>query len=279
MRKFGLVIILICVVGILFVGYGFFKPESSSKEMIFFGNVDIREVMLGFRVPGRIDVMTFDEGDHVGKGEAMAQLEQSVYREDLALSQAQFNEVKAAFNNASRVFKRRSKLIHTGAVSQALYEQAEASYMQTKAQVQTAKVRIDKAQTALDDTVIKAPVSGYILTRVREPGAVVGQGQTVYALTVDDPVWVRAYINETRLGLIRPGQKVKVYTDSRPKHTYHGQIGYIASQAEFTPKTVETSQLRTDLVYRFRVVIDNADNSLRQGMPVTVKINPIQDES
>jgi HlyD family secretion protein len=86
-------------------------------------------------------------------------------------------------------------------------------------------------------------------------------------------VWVRVYVDEPDLGRVRPGARVHLYTDSNPQHPYEGHIGYISPTAEFTPKSVETPNLRTDLVYRLRVVVDNADDALRQGMPVTAKLD------
>ena len=270
MRKVGVFggIVVVCLLAI----YWIVRGDGGGQGMVFYGNVDIREVTLGFRVPGRLQRMVFEEGDYVAPGQVMAQLEQDTFLENLALAKAQLVQAKAAFENAKRIHLRRSRLIKTGAVSQSLYDQAEASFTSTQAQVKTAEVEIEKAQTALNDTYIKAPTSGYILTRVREPGSVVGTGRTVYTLTVDDPIWVRAFVDEPKLGNIHPGQKVQVFTDTKPDKPYAGHVGFIASQAEFTPKTVETAELRTDLVYRFRIVVDNPDKSLRQGMPVTVKI-------
>src|SRR5690606_23766525 len=95
---------------------------------------------------------------------------------------------------------------------------------------------------------------------------------TVYTLSLDAPVYVRAYVGEPDLGRIAPGTRVRVRSDSSEK-VYHGQIGFISPRAEFTPKTVETSDLRTDLVYRLRVVVGDADAALRQGMPVTIEVD------
>ena len=83
---------------------------------------------------------------------------------------------------------------------------------------------------------------------------------------------MRAYIGESSLGRIHPGAKVQVYTDTHPDKPYAGQVGYISPRAEFTPKTVETKELRTALVYRLRIVVTNPDEALRQGMPVTVRL-------
>ena len=94
----------------------------------------------------------------------------------------------------------------------------------------------------------------------------------MYTLSLRDPVYVRAYVSEPDLGRIAPGASVRVYTDSSDK-AYRAQIGFISPRAEFTPKTVEITDLRTDLVYRLRVVVTDADEGLRQGMPVTVDVD------
>ena len=92
-------------------------------------------------------------------------------------------------------------------------------------------------------------------------------------LSLTRPVWVRAYVNEVSLNQAKPGTELLVYTDGRPDKPYHGKIGFVSPTAEFTPKTVETPDLRTDLVYRLRIIVTDADDALRQGMPVTVKFN------
>lgn len=141
-----------------------------------------------------------------------------------------------------------------------------------RAQLQAAEAQLALARTDLNDTELRAPNDGTVLVRVVEPGTVVGAGTPVYTLSIRDPVWVRAYVPEPELGLIAPGEHVKVYTDSRPGQPYRGQIGFISPTAEFTPKNVETADVRASLVYRFRVIVDNPDRGLRQGMPVTVTV-------
>jgi HlyD family secretion protein len=141
------------------------------------------------------------------------------------------------------------------------------------AQQRQATAQNNKANIDLTDTVLRAPNDGTILTRVREPGAIVQPGETVMTLTIDRPMRVRAYVDEPELHRIAPGMHVLVTADGNPK-TYHGTIGYISPTAEFTPKTVETVGLRTDLVYRLRVIVDDPDNGLRQGAPVSVSVEP-----
>ncbi len=126
------------------------------------------------------------------------------------------------------------------------------------------------------DTILMAPNEGTILTRIREPGAIIGAGETIYTLTLTSPVWVRAYIEEPDLDLIQAGMGAEVRTDSGSVYT--GQVGFISPVAEFTPKTVETRSLRTSLVYRVRIIVKDPEHRLKQGMPVTVFLRPDEDD-
>jgi HlyD family secretion protein len=111
-----------------------------------------------------------------------------------------------------------------------------------------------------------------VTSRVREPGAIVSPNDVVYVVALTGSVWVRAYVSETDLGKLHPGTEVAVQSDAAPGHVYRGHVGFISPTAEFTPKSVETPELRTALVYRLRVIVDTPDPGLRQGMPVTVHV-------
>ena len=145
-----------------------------------------------------------------------------------------------------------------------------------QATVASARARLAKARTALGDTTLVAPSRGIISVRAREVGAIVQAGQTVYTLVLNEPVWIRAYVPQPRLGRIKPGMSVKVQIDSMPGKQYDGTVGFISPEAEFTPKTVQTEQVRDDLVYRIRVIANDPDNVFRQGMPVIVNIPAAQ---
>ncbi|MDR2115566.1 MAG: secretion protein HlyD [Planctomycetaceae bacterium] len=141
-----------------------------------------------------------------------------------------------------------------------------------KSQLAEAKANLKKAETALKDTMLLCPNDGILLTRVEEVGSVVNAGQIIATISLKDIVWVYVYVSELQLGKLAPGLKAEIYTDTQPDKPYTGQIGYISPEAEFTPKNVETTELRTALVYRVRIIADNPDNGLRQGMPVTVRL-------
>ncbi len=141
-----------------------------------------------------------------------------------------------------------------------------------KAAVSEARANLKKAETSLGDTKLLCPNEGVLLTRVEEPGAVVREGQIVATVSIKDQVWAYVYIPDPDRGKVDYGMKAEIYTDSRPGIPYFGQIGFISPEAEFTPKNVETKKLRTDLVYRIRIIADAPDFGLGQGIPVTVRI-------
>lgn len=128
------------------------------------------------------------------------------------------------------------------------------------------------AQQRLTDTRLLAPADGIIRNRILEPGAMVVAGTPVLTLALTDPLWARVYISEPDLGRIREGMAAELRTDTYPDRIYRGWVGFISSTAEFTPKTVETTELRTKLVYRARVMVCDPQHDLRLGMPVTVTI-------
>ena len=138
-------------------------------------------------------------------------------------------------------------------------------------------LKVDEAQLALaaevlKDTELHATADGIIRNRILEPGDMVTPQTPVLTLALTNPVWVRTYVPETVLGKLALGLSADVSTDSYPGKTYRGWVGYISPTAEFTPKNVETPELRTRLVYQVRVYVCNPDNELRLGMPATAAI-------
>jgi len=298
--------------------------QQRDGGLTLYGNVDIREVNLGFRVAGRLASLAVDEGDAVHAGQVLGQLDvepierelheaegqlaslsarhallRAGYRpEDVAQARATLVERRAALVNAELELARQTELRGTGATSQRIYEDALAARDEARARasaaeqslkelatgyrkeevaegganMQRAAATVAQSQLHLEDTTLKAPADGVIMTRAVEPGAILASGATVFTLSLTRPVWVRAYVSEPDLGRAAPGTAVELYTDSRPGKAYHGQIGYVSPTAEFTPKNVETADLRTLLVYRLRIVVADPDSELRQGMPVTVKL-------
>jgi HlyD family secretion protein len=143
---------------------------------------------------------------------------------------------------------------------------------QARAALEASRQALAQAETRLGYTVLEAPLTGVVLSKNIEPGEYVSPGTPV--ITVGDlaQVWVRAYINETELGKVKVGQKVRVTVDTFPGRQYEGRISFMASQSEFTPKNIQTQKERVKLVYRIKVEIPNPHQELKPGMPADGEI-------
>lgn len=220
-------------------------------------------------------------------------------KEDIAQAAATLAARLAAQHDAELVYARQLRLDHTGATSDKALDDALAQRDQARAQTaaaraqytelkrgyrkqeiaeaaadeQRARVQVEQARLQWSDTKLFAPSNGTIITRAVEPGSMLTPQSTVLTLSLDSPVWIRAYAAEPDLGRVAPGTAVKIYTDSRHA-PYDGVVGFVSPTAEFTPKNVETQDLRTALVYRLRIIVSNPDGALRQGMPVTIRLPP-----
>ena len=320
--------LILFVIVLLVAGGGWFGYQQwasrKHEPLKIQGNVDIRQVNLGFRVNGRIREMRFEEGDPIRAGDLIALLDAGPYQDQVNLAKAQLAQstanltkaingsrpqeidqaraqvaqAQANVENADLTFQRESDLRRTNAISKQEFDNATATRDANRAQLRSAQANLalleagsrqedidaaraqvqhdqanlETAELNLSDCRLLAPTDGVIITRALEPGAIVAAGTSVYSLCFYSPVWIRTYVDEMDLGRIYPGMKALVYTDTNPEKPYEGQIGFISPVAEFTPKTVETRELRSDLVFRLRVVVQQPDKYLRQGMPVTVRL-------
>lgn len=326
MNKKLIPIVAILAIGIAGAVYYFSGQDGAAHDDAIYGNVDIREVSLAFRVAGRLSEIKVDEGAKVKQGDVLAVLDTAPlsnslhgaeaavaalsarnallhegYRaEDKAQAKAKLEAAQAALNEAERNLARQRELLPEGAATQRALDAAQSMRDQAAAQLKVvqeqlqqftkgfrkeelaesdaqlaqAKANLAAAQLALQDATLVAPSDGIVLTRAVEKGSMVQVGTPAFSLSLSKPVWVRAYVAEAQLGRFASGTKVNLQTDARPGKPYHGVVGYVSPSAEFTPKAVETADLRTALVYRLRVIVEDADEQLRQGMPVTVRLAP-----
>jgi HlyD family secretion protein len=155
----------------------------------------------------------------------------------------------------------------------ALARAAERNIDLGQANVHNAEETLKMAQIVLGYTVLRAPFDGVILVRQAELGEVMMPGTPVFTIADLDHVWLRAYINETDIGKVRYDATATITTDTYPGKKYPGRVSFISSQAEFTPKSVETHAERVTLVYRIRIDIDNPTHELVPGMPADALID------
>ena len=275
-KKILLLIVLIGIIGGLYFYNNRKKPDPNILTL--FGNIEIRQVDLGFRVEGKIDKMIVEEGDAVKKGQLLGYLEDTNFKSAYEKNLADIQALTAISANAKSQYERNIPLCADGTTSKQECDSLKNNKDSSKASLDASIAASKGAKKNLSDTRVYAPEDGIIMTRIQEPGAVVEPSQSIYTMAKSKPVWVRAYIPETNLANVKYGMKATVSTDTINPQTgkpreYTGWVGYISPVAEFTPKTVQTEDLRTDLVYRVRIYIYDLDEYLRQGMPVTVKLN------
>ena len=141
-----------------------------------------------------------------------------------------------------------------------------------KAQVDVTKANLDLMQYKIAQSQLRSPVNAVVRARLQEVGDMTTAQKTVYTLALTNPKWVRVYANEADLSEIKIGSTAQVIRDSKPSQPIQGTIGYISSVAEFTPKTVQTEDIRTTLVYEVRVYVQDLNDQLKMGQPVTAKM-------
>lgn len=222
----------------------------------------------------------------------LARAQQLIEKEDI--SQNQFDQAQTRFNSLSaqvRAGEERLSLLTEGPrktdieSARAAVARAEAALRMTEAQkmevlrreedlaarradVARAKSGVSVIDSQLDDLVAISPVDGVVLTKSADPGEVLAAGTPILSLGDIDHPWLRGYVPQSKLGQIQLGMRVSVSSDSYPGKTYKGRISFIASEAEFTPKQIQTSEERVKLVYRIKVDLENPNRELKLNMPV-----------
>lgn len=219
--------------------------------------------------------------------------------QEIAQARAEVEAVNIRITNAEQIRARLGRTSGTGATSKQDLDDAQSSLMVERAKLKISENALDLLITGprqediaaaerqlealqanlqllsirLTDMTLTAPAGGMIQSRILEPGEIAGPTRPVLTLALTDPKWVRAYVPEPEIGKIHPGMKAKVVSDSYPEAPIEAWIGYISPVAEFTPRTVQTEDLRTQLVYETRVFVHDSEERLRLGMPVTVIID------
>lgn len=376
MKKFAIAVALVAIVGAS-VYWMFFRPSDDDPNRIrVSGNIEVTDAEVSFKMAGRVESRSVDEGQLLQKDTIVAVLDAAELDSELALRRAEMQAAEAALaelvagsrseeiaaaqaamdkaqafvdelvagsrqqeikaakakleaNNANvdhlkRDLTRARALILSNAIAQeehdhklGLYEvavaeqaasqqnlklieegpraehiaQARATLAQAKAQfdlvkagpreetIQQARARVEQvkasiglAEIRIAYATLKSPLTGIVLSKNVEPGEFVAAGTPVVTVGDLENVWLRAYINEPDLGRVKVGQPARVTTDTYPDKGYEGRISFISSEAEFTPKNVQTSQERVKLVYRIKIDIANINMELKPGMPADATI-------
>jgi HlyD family secretion protein len=326
--KKRVIIIALLVVGVAGFVWWLAQSRLAAGELVLHGNVDLRQVDLAFDNSQRISRVLAQEGDHVVRGQVLAELdtsrlvpqvaqmaaqvaaqEQVVQRlhngsrpEEIAEARATLDSAKADAANARRQNDRLTGLAATSegrGISQQDLDNARSALDVTTAKVEVAQKALDLmvigprkediaqaeaqleadsaqlsyGQQELADSKLRSPSEAVVRTRIMEPGEMATPDKPVFSLAIISPKWVRAYVSEPDLGKVHPGMAASVEVDSFPDRKFEGWVGFISPVAEFTPKTVQTDDLRSSLVYEVRVFVNDPSDDLRLGMPATVDLN------
>jgi HlyD family secretion protein len=323
-RIAGIVAVLFIAVAAAGAAYWYTRPAAEARQLLLYGNVDLREVDLAFNGNERIAAVLVQEGDVVHKGELLARLDTSRLQpqfeaakaqaaaqkaavkrlhngsrpEEIAQARANLASAKADAENARVIYMRQKSLLAKASATQQDVDNAKAAMDVADAKVEVNQKALDlavagpraediaqaeaqlhgnEAQLALvgqqlADAELKAPVDGIVRSRLMEPGDMASPQRPVFSLAVMDPKWVRAYVSEPDLGRVHPGMTASVTVDAFPKRSFAGWVGFISPVAEFTPKTVQTEELRSSLVYEVRVFVKDPNDDLRLGMPATITL-------
>jgi HlyD family secretion protein len=185
-----------------------------------------------------------------------------------AISQQDIDNAKAALDVALARVELNQKALDLAVVGP-----RKEDIAQGEAQLQALEAQLAFARQQLTEATLVAPVDAVVRSRLLEPGDMASPTKPVFTLAITDPKWVRAYVSEPDLGKVHPGMAASVTADSFPDRHFDGWIGFVSSVAEFTPKPVETTELRTKLVYEVRAFVNDPRDEMRLGMPATVRID------
>ncbi len=236
------------------------------------GNVEVTEVNVAFKIPGRVTTLFTDEGKPVKAGEKLAILDSAEHASQVAQSRAVLENANSQLEKAKNDYARAEILFQKEAITAQQMDAAKTTYDVALAQIRQSAAALRTSEVRLGDSVLYAPVSGVVLRKNVEAGETVAVGTPVFTIGDLENPWIKVYVKEDKLGLVKLGQKALVSTDTYRGKVYEGIVTYISSEAEFTPRTVQTQEERVKLVFGVKVSVKNVNDELKPSMPADVKI-------
>ncbi len=253
----SLVIIVILAIG-FFAGYRYLYKKAD-QEFKLFGQLQVTQVDVAFKVPGSIFHRYFSEGMQVSKDQLLAELNNETYLTQQKLAIANEETAKWGLEELKDNLKKAGR-------------KDENLVNKTQAQLDAAAANRELADYQLAYTKLTSPLNGIILAVYKEEGEVVQAGTPVFSIGDVNKLWLRAYLPETKIDKIKIGQKMIIKVDSLPNEKFEGKVTYISDTAEFTPKQIYTSEERVKLVYRVKIEITDTKGLLKPGIPADAYI-------
>jgi len=264
-----IIIAVICGIGAVY----FWKTHNLNRGLIkVSGNIEGDDVRLSFRVQGQIIELLTDEGKVVKTGDVVARLntDELIRIRDNAEGALRAAEHQHALDKLD--YERAENLFKAGAIPMQKRDAAKTLADADKANVDALSASFELAKTRLGFAELVSSLNGFVLVKSALAGEVVQIGAPVFTVVDLNNLWVTAYINERDLGRVKLNQEAYVITDTYPGKKYKGWVSFVSSEAEFTPKTIQTTEERVKLVYRIKVRVDNTSLELKPGMPADAYI-------
>lgn len=253
----SLVIIVVLAIG-FFAGYRYLYKKAD-QEFRLFGQLQISQVDVAFRVPGVIAHSYFSEGMQVSKDQLLAELNNETYLSQQKLAKANEDAAKWGLEELKDNLKKAGR-------------KDENLVNKTQAQLDAATANRELADFQVNYTKLTSPIKGIVLAVYKEEGEVVQAGSTVFSIGDPNKLWLRAYLPETKMDKIKVGQKMVIKVDSLPNEKFEGKVTYISDTAEFTPKQIYTTEERVKLVYRVKIEVTDSKGLLKPGIPADAYI-------
>ncbi|HET6363906.1 MAG TPA: efflux RND transporter periplasmic adaptor subunit, partial [Nitrospirota bacterium] len=265
------IVITAGVIVALFLRYGNTRDQEG---LVLSGNVEVTEVDVGFKIPGRVQSLYTDEGKKVVRGDRIAALDSDELESVVTQNRASVQNAEAQYEKTRKDLERYTVLYRDGVVSTQQMDSAKAAYDVAVSQLRLSRASLKTAEVRFKDAVIYAPLNGVVIRKNIEEGETVGAGTAVFTIGDLENPWIKVYVKEDKLGFVKLGQKAEIRVDTYPMKSYEGTVTYISSEAEFTPKNVQTQEERVKLVFGVKVSVKNQNDELKPGMPADVRILP-----
>jgi HlyD family secretion protein len=222
------------------------------------GTIEVTEIEIASKIAGRVVSIPKEEGTSVQQGELIVKLEYDELN-------AQRISARASLVNAEKNLKRIRDLYKTGSVSKKDLDNAETAY-------RVARANFDRISATIGNAVIYAPIDGIVLEKNLEVGEMAFPGTPIATIANLSKPWIKIYVNERRLGLVKLGQRADIFVDTYPDRPFRGKVIAISNRAEFTPKTIQTKEERVKLMFAVKIAVENPELILKPGMPADAVI-------
>jgi len=247
------------------------KNSGNGERIEASGTIEATEVNVSAKVGGQIESMKGREGDRVKAGDTLAVIDHVTLVLQQRQAQAGWELARIQYESDSRDDQRTADLLQKGSITQKLRDDTNTRFKVSKAKMEQARMTVELISKSISDCYLTAPVGGVVANTNFEPGETVGPGSVLHTISKQDTVEITVYVSEKELGYVKLGQPAEIRTDSYNKG-FPGKVVYISSEAEFTPKNIQTKQDRVKQVFGVKIQLPNPGQDLKPGMPADAVI-------